>query len=195
MLKNVTATSLSDYARFEPITCDRAPYILMGVASRPFLCRLELLFNPTRTSQEPGQTIILEHWVDVCLQIDLSSDSLTPCSWTFQRPNMHARAMNRLSMSNFIKTPSFCRRQLNTLLLMHAFTGRRRRHLTPQFKASLNHRISLSMRQGYCRLRELNIRSLLKVDLAIAQFEQSLTFPCRQCTKTPISSCSQSGRL
>ncbi|KIY65080.1 hypothetical protein CYLTODRAFT_75625 [Cylindrobasidium torrendii FP15055 ss-10] len=65
VLKSVTATSLSDYIRFEPITCDHAPYILMGVASKPFLCQLELLFNPTQTSADPGQRVILEHWVDL----------------------------------------------------------------------------------------------------------------------------------
>ncbi|KAF9022480.1 hypothetical protein BDZ89DRAFT_203009 [Hymenopellis radicata] len=62
ILSQVTATSLSDHIDFAPIAASEPPFVVMGTAHTPFLCRLELLFNPARGQ---GQTVVLEHWVDL----------------------------------------------------------------------------------------------------------------------------------
>ncbi|KAF8879557.1 hypothetical protein CPB85DRAFT_1259390 [Mucidula mucida] len=60
----VTATSLSDHTNFAAVAASEPPFIVMGTAHTPFLCRLELLFNPARGQ---GQSVVLEHWVDLTL--------------------------------------------------------------------------------------------------------------------------------
>ena len=65
ILQRVTASSLSDHLEFPPLIREEPPFIIMGLAKRPFLCRLELLFNPSRVSSNEGQPVVLEHWVDV----------------------------------------------------------------------------------------------------------------------------------
>jgi hypothetical protein len=46
------------------------PYVVVGLASQPFLARIDLIFNGlddgTSSSDSKGQPFSLEHWVDVC---------------------------------------------------------------------------------------------------------------------------------
>lgn len=56
-----------------PLSTTDPPYVVVGTAASPFLARIELVFNevlnPMQTDGETlepeGQTVILEHWVDV----------------------------------------------------------------------------------------------------------------------------------
>ncbi|KAG7449575.1 uncharacterized protein BT62DRAFT_592553 [Guyanagaster necrorhizus] len=67
ILSRITVTSLSDCHTFSPLIVAQPPFVVMGVAARPFLARVELLFSHARGQDPEGQKFILEHWVDVSL--------------------------------------------------------------------------------------------------------------------------------
>lgn len=48
----------------QPIT-DRPPYAVVGVASQPFLAKVDLTFNNVEGENLGEQTFSVEHWVDV----------------------------------------------------------------------------------------------------------------------------------
>lgn len=44
---------------------DRPPYAVVGVASQPFLAKIDLTFNDVEGATFGEQTFSMEHWVDV----------------------------------------------------------------------------------------------------------------------------------
>lgn len=48
-----------------PITSE-PPFVVVGTSDQPFLARIELTF--TGSGNPMDQKVVLEHWVEVCLQ-------------------------------------------------------------------------------------------------------------------------------
>ncbi|KIL67459.1 hypothetical protein M378DRAFT_255858 [Amanita muscaria Koide BX008] len=69
ILESITVTPADTMASsvYTHVSADSPPYVVVGTSDRPFLARIELLFNGIGGSEaiSESQKIILEHWVEL----------------------------------------------------------------------------------------------------------------------------------
>lgn len=63
----MTVTSLTNHSQFQALTKSNPPFAVIGMASEPFLAKVELGFSGAldANGQLTSQTMVLEHWVEV----------------------------------------------------------------------------------------------------------------------------------
>lgn len=81
ILRSMKVTPLvsSDVVECHQSKIEQPPYVVVGMASQPFLAKIDLIFNEVESgtfSSEQGQPFSLEHWVDVCVHSFAGSRTL-----------------------------------------------------------------------------------------------------------------------
>jgi hypothetical protein len=79
----MTVTSLTDPSEFPALTKSDPPFAVLGTTNEPFLAKVELSFSgaPHANGQLTSQTMVLEHWVEVCHSILL--DVRLQLTWNY----------------------------------------------------------------------------------------------------------------
>jgi hypothetical protein len=64
----MTVTSLTHPGDFPALTKSDPPFAVIGTTDEPFLAKVEMCFSgaPDANGQMASQTMVLEHWVEVC---------------------------------------------------------------------------------------------------------------------------------
>lgn len=78
LLLSLTVTSLTDPSAFPALSTDAPPFVVIGTTDKPFLARVELLFNGAGDAPREGQSVVFEHWVDVRVFLCSLESILTP---------------------------------------------------------------------------------------------------------------------
>lgn len=89
----VTPLSPPDTVRCHQTIVDKPPFAIVGMASQPFLAKIELVFNGVDSGNLPneGQPFSMEHWVDVCVHPSLLYYILMSDRWTARPTQVFCR--------------------------------------------------------------------------------------------------------